>query len=390
VRRLGRFCVCVLLLWNSAGCGGGSSSTTLPPTLPPANTPAELLYASGTDTVTSYSIDSSTGALTEVSSVPGADGGTDLASTPSGSYMYAIDQPIVGIDAFSVSKTGSLSAIAGSPFPFPELNPFLFSGIAIDSAGKFLYSADAGVNSVTGFTIDGTTGALNPIPGGVVSTDTEPRAMALDPSSKFLFVTNETGGSISAFTLDSTTGALTAVPGSPFPIDPNDNNTQPASIAVHTSGKFVYTALFNANGVAAFSVDSTTGALTSIAGSPFATGSNQITQTNWIAIHPSGKFLYTMNLVEASVVAFTIDSTTGALSPTAGSPFTSPPGPFGPVGVQGPIVIDLTGSFLYVACANANITAFRINQNTGALKPLAGSPLTVPVPATGLAVGPVP
>ncbi len=119
------------------------------------------------------------GALTEVSSVPGADGGTDLASTPSGSFLYAIDQPAVGIDALSVSKTGSLSAIAGSPFAFPEVNPFLLSGIAIDSTGKFLYSADAGTNSVAGFTIDGTTGALAPIPGGVSPTDAEPRVMAL-------------------------------------------------------------------------------------------------------------------------------------------------------------------------------------------------------------------
>jgi 6-phosphogluconolactonase len=357
---------------------------------PPTNAPTEFLYASGVATVSAYSIDSLTGALTEVSSVPGAHGGTDLASTPSGSYLYAIDQPSVGIDALSVSKTGSLSAIAGSPFAFPEVNPFLLSGIAIDSTGKFLYSADAGSNSVAGFTIDGTSGALNPIRGGVVSTDTEPRVMALDPASKFLFVTNEIGGSISAFTLNSSTGVLTAVPGSPYPIDPNDNNTQPASIAVHTSGKFVYTALFNANGVAAFSIDSTTGALTSIAGSPFAVGSNQITESNWIAIHPSGKFLYTMNLVDAAVVAFAIDPTSGALSPVAGSPFTSPPGPFGPVGVQGPVVIDRTGSFLYVACSNAYISAFQIDQTTGALKPLAGSPLTIPVSATGLAVGPIP
>ena len=40
--------------------------------------------------------------------------------------------------------------------------------------------------------------------------------VALDPLGSFAFVANQSG-SISAYTIDATTGALTSVAGSPFP-----------------------------------------------------------------------------------------------------------------------------------------------------------------------------
>jgi DNA-binding beta-propeller fold protein YncE len=77
----------------------------------------------------------------------------------------------------------------------------------------------------------------------------------------------------------------------------------------------VYLAIFEY--VAAFAVDTATGSLTEIAGSPFATGGDT---SQCVAVDPTGKFAYVTNS-GSSVSAFSINSTTGALTAIAGSPF---------------------------------------------------------------------
>ena len=72
--------------------------------------------------------------------------------------------------------------------------------------------------------------------------------------------------------------------------------------------------------ISAFTFDTTTGALTEIAGSPYATGG---TATG--LVHDArGKFLYVANQdASGSIAAFTINLVSGALTPVAGSPFAT-------------------------------------------------------------------
>lgn len=72
---------------------------------------------------------------------------------------------------------------------------------------------------------------------------------------------------MSAFTINTTTGALTAVAGSPFAA-----GTNPRAITTDPSGKFAYVTNETGNSVSAYSINTTTGALTAMAGSPFAVG----------------------------------------------------------------------------------------------------------------------
>src|SRR6202012_4268773 len=96
--------------------------------------------------------------------------------------------------------------------------------------------------------------------------------LVVDPSGKFLYASNDNDffgnnptDSISAFTIEPS-GALTPVPDSPFAIPgPGGGTSEPFGIV--DTGSFVYAALLNQ--VAAFSVDSTTGALAFVPGSPF-------------------------------------------------------------------------------------------------------------------------
>ena len=75
----------------------------------------------------------------------------------------------------------------------------------------------------------------------------------------------------------------------------------------------------NSSNVSAYTIDSTTGAITEVAGSPFAAQN----YPHSVAVDPTGKFAYVVNLGNSNVSAYTIDASTGALTPVAGSPFAA-------------------------------------------------------------------
>ena len=74
-------------------------------------------------------------------------------------------------------------------------------------------------------------------------------------------------GDISAYAIDGITGALTPVAGSPFA-----TGLFPQSVTVDPTSKYAYVANESSNNVSAYSIDAT-GALTPIASSPVLVGS---------------------------------------------------------------------------------------------------------------------
>jgi hypothetical protein len=71
------------------------------------------------------------------------------------------------------------------------------------------------------------------------------------------------GGRVAVFSINSATGVLTPISGSPFAAA-----ASPVSLAVNSAGTFAY----GADGwgsVSGFSIDATSGALTDVPGSPF-------------------------------------------------------------------------------------------------------------------------
>ena len=124
-------------------------------------------------------------------------------------------------------------------------------------------------------------------------------------------------GGVAAFAINSSTGALTNVPGSPFPTGSND----PAFIAGEPSGKFIYVADIDA--IDGYVIDANSGALSPIAGSPFLTASSPQS----IAVDPSGTFLYASGYQDSVIFGFSVDSGTGSLTALVGSPFPSVPQP---------------------------------------------------------------
>jgi 6-phosphogluconolactonase len=143
------------------------------------------------------------------------------------------------------------------------------------------------------------------------------------------------------------------------------------SMAIANS-QFLYIPLNGFSTVEGFSITSTSGALTTISGSPFTAQAADDT----ITIDPLGRFLFVGGEFASSISVYQINQTTGALTPAPGSPFTS----FNLVFANS-LTVDGTGSFLYVgqSFSTSPVVAFSINQTSGALTEISGSPFSLGV-----------
>jgi YVTN family beta-propeller protein len=269
-------------------------------------TPGDIFdYGNDADgSVSTYTINPTTGALTSTGAIYGTGRGfccfNSVAVDPSGKFAYVVNEnagPAGSVSMYTINATtGALTStgtIAAGTGPV---------SVAVDPAGKFAYVVNGiygSAGSVSMYTINATTGALTST--GTIAAGTDPVSMAVDPAGKFAYVTNSSSNDVSMYTIDGTTGALTSIGTIPA-------GTDPVSVAVDPSGKFAYVADSSSNDVSMYSINATTGALTSIG--TMAAGS---TPTS-IAIHPSGKFAYVTNSASNDVSMYSIDAATGALT----------------------------------------------------------------------------
>jgi hypothetical protein len=137
--------------------------------------------------------------------------------------------------------------------------------------------------------------------------------------------------------------------------------------------KFLYLPDQNGSGgVMGFVINHSGGGLTAMAGSPFAVAPSQITT---LAADPDangGRFLFGADFSSGDFVVFTIDSTTGVLTPVLGSPFSS-------LSTPSRLKVDGTGHYLYASegTSTGNVFGYLIDQNSGGLSPIAGSPFAI-------------
>ena len=326
-----------------SGCCGPTSDACAVP---------QFLYANGLNgQISVFSIVNGSGVSGPSSSVSGAANSLGMSALNS-QFLYASNpaSPVGGtssIDAWAIAPgTGALTPLPGSPF---SLGPLSFAaGLAMNNAAQVLYVADAG--KIDALHADAT-GALTPILGSPFLGGGT-LYLTVDPLSRFVFASDDAPpGSVVAFTISST-GALTAVPGSPFATIPGYvGTTRPSQIVTDATSSFVYTGLMATGQVAAFSVNASTGALTPVPGSPFPAGNNPL------SLAAVNNFLYVSNFSDGTISGYSIDPTNGALTALAGSPFAIH---------GGPLVASRFGGFLYTT-GPGGLLAFSINPQSGAL-----------------------
>ncbi|MHB1026022.1 MAG: lactonase family protein [Desulfobacteria bacterium] len=133
------------------------------------------------------------------------------------------------------------------------------------------------------------------------------------------------------------------------------------------TSKYVMVANTNSDSISVFKIASD-GVLTSVDNVDLAPGS----APTHIALTPNGKFLYIVNSTakndswddNASIGAYTYNSSTGAVTEIAGSPFTVPPDEGGTIGTFIHEAITPNGKFLYVTDQSRFLVhGFRIQDN---------------------------
>lgn len=246
----------------------------------------------------------------------------------------------------------------------PAILGILWMVTSLDSANAqqtYVYVGNYYGDSLSGYVADSATGALTSVPGSPFPAGTNPIWVPLDQQCRFVFTPNFASNNISAYTINAANGQATPVAGSPF-LDGNG----PIYSTLDRLGQFLFVPDYNSNTLFAFSIAPGTAVLSEISGSPFSVGQGPSDAT----VDPSNRFLYVANYgpstgSEGSVSGFSIDPTTGNLTPISGSPWDS-----GGTNAQG-VTTDNAGQFLYVTnTVSGNIEVFSINQTTGALSPV--------------------
>ncbi|HTC46822.1 MAG TPA: beta-propeller fold lactonase family protein [Candidatus Aquilonibacter sp.] len=291
-----------------------------------------------------WSLNSSTGALTALSNFP---------------QTLTFDLPTVGYNEYS---------------------------IATNPAGTLLFIAETGANQILAYQI-GTDGSLSAV-GSPVTTPVEPGNLATDGLGKYLYVTEYSsahqGGEILAYSIGSGTsiGVLTAVPGSPFifPMwqvqgDPSGN------YLVGTTGSWAFLGIPDDTHLYVFSITQSgtnAGAISEV-GSPVVTTYSPFN----IAVQPTGtsELVYSFSVNDTDtgynpVEGFALDSTTGVLTTLSGSPFTN-------VGTGHWGQFDQSGALLFVYSSATNGTT--IETQIAPLNVDSSGNLTQPVSSLTLA-----
>jgi DNA-binding beta-propeller fold protein YncE len=367
--------ILIISLWL-AGCGPTNG-------FPPLK--GEFLYITNSDdgTISEFSINTVTGALTRIGSfnTMAASGDLDaLAVHPTNEFIYDADGP-TGVLGFDLGDGGFSGLIfqQNSNVPPDEYD------VAITPNGQFLYATDNSSSEVSEYSIDLTSGtptspnldsgALTSI--GTVPSGLFPTGVAVESAGNYAYAV--AGGGVSEYVVQPSgmlaangnlifpTGALfdqiatsrrgeiacayvteALIPGGlqEMAIDNSTGTlsylgevpvaTSLQGIAVHPNGNFIYATepFFGGTGTTIISkIDVFTEIAASQGAPPCTAGlSSQITLSDseapiGIAVEPMGKFAYTANSRNGTVGEFSIDSSTGALTSIGEVSTESPPKP---------------------------------------------------------------
>ena len=312
---------------------------------------SHLAYVAEGTGISAFRINNHSGASTSIFASPFIVGNSPagMVMHPSNQFAFVSNQGENTISLLKVDSTsGSLSEV------LPRTSAGVSPGpMILDPTGTFLFVANQGSNDVWVFSV-AANGALKFLSAAPVGST--PTSLAMPTSGSFLFVSVPTFSAVYAFSVSS--GNLTAVSKSPFQVA---NGV--SAVAVAPAGNFLYVPNPATNTVSGFAIQSS-GALAAISSSPFpvtcsGTGSGTCTPVG-AGVDPTGKYLYVANYGVSAVSQFTIDGTTGALtSITATSPTAGTHPEF--------VVFDTTGKFVFIANVGSNsITGFKI-QSDGSL-----------------------
>ncbi len=287
-------------------------------------------------------------------------------------YAFAANFGSANVSQYSVATGGVLTPSTPATVA-AETGAF---ALAVEPTGHYVYVANFGTTALFGTTVSqysiGATGLLTPLSPATVDVGTAAAPNGVTATKDYVYVADYGTGKVSQYSISQANGTLT-------PLTPATVNagSGPSMVALSPSGAFAYVPNYSdgmpAGTVSAYTVDATTGALTPV-GAAVTAGAG----ANFVAVDPSGKYAYVANLNGNSISQFNIDASTGALTPMSPATITT----------TNPrsIAIDPNGPYVYVAngVSTANTTTGEtVSQytigSTGSLVPMTPATVTAGV-----------
>ncbi len=237
----------------------------------------------------------------------------------------------------------------------------------------FAYVANQNSGDVSAYQIDPATGTLTSV--GTFTSGLAPASVAANPSGQCLYVANSQDPLtiISVFSINTSTGTLTPAPSVPSSLQ----EFFPMSIAIHPTGNYLYAVNLEGT-ISGFTINPSTCALTRFSGSAYAAG----TLPQFVTLDPSGNYLYAINFGDSTISGFSINQISGALTPI-GPPFPVPTG-------NGPtsLAIHPNGKLAFGTSTDNQVLVYSRDTLTGALTQvgfaaLAGASFSTVVDQTG-------
>jgi 6-phosphogluconolactonase len=267
---------------------------------------AAYFVSASHSSVATFSIGPNGGLLTLVGNTQLADAMSYIATDRSGRYLFSASYSGSKVTVNAIGPTGVVAEIR----QIIETEPKAHCVLA-DSSNRHVLHTALGGDVIYQDAFDADTGKLAPgePPTMSVNAGAGPRFLAFSPDEKFVYVINELDGSIYVFPYDPATGILqkeTQI-ASALPLG---FSGQPWAADIHLTpdARFLYASERTSSTLAAFQVDSSSGALTFIESVP------TLKQPRAFGIDPSGSFLLASGQLSNSVMSYSIDKASGRLT----------------------------------------------------------------------------
>jgi 6-phosphogluconolactonase len=277
-------------------------------------------------TVSAYSFDRGSGALTYLNKQPSLGSITahstitrDGTKLLVANYGMGESGPDQAVAVYGFDKDGALSAPLASvahqgtgPNAARQERSHAHS-VTETVAGGLAVVADLGIDRLVSYRI-GRDGGLAKLAESALAPGAGPRHLALHPNGRFVFVMNELDSTVVSMALEESTGKLSVLDVKPAaPAEARDSN-HCADIQISPDGRFVYGSNRGHDSVVIMAIDQETGALSLLGYIPCggATPRN-------LALTPSGGHLFSANQNADRISIFARDAGSGMLADTGRS-----------------------------------------------------------------------